>query len=130
MAPTMISTSSPPATQSSGSLDSPRPRTRLLVVDDHPAVRAGLRNLLADEADFEVVAAVAAGRRHLPPLPPRLAESLRRRLDHEEQAIFGMLLAGLGLAEIARTLNLTGAELESRLGSLMRRLEALPGPSR
>src|SRR5437763_12394775 len=59
MAPTMISTSSPPATQSSGSLDSPRPRTRLLVVDDHPAVRGGLRNRLADEADFEVVAAVA-----------------------------------------------------------------------
>ena len=33
-------------------------RKRLLVVDDHPAVRAGLRDMLHDEADFEVVAAV------------------------------------------------------------------------
>lgn len=32
------------------------PRTRLLVVDDHPAVRAGLRQLLADQSDFKVVA--------------------------------------------------------------------------
>jgi DNA-binding NarL/FixJ family response regulator len=189
----------------------PAARTRLLVVDDHPAVRAGLGKLLADEADFEVVAAlasaeagievaqrepidvalidyqlggrnglwlsrklkrlprppavliysaytdtvlaaagvvaeadaivskgglgtelcqtvrdVAAGRRHLPPLPPRLAESLRRRLDAEEQTIFGMLLAGIKLAEIATTLDLSPAELESRLGGLLRRLEALP----
>jgi DNA-binding NarL/FixJ family response regulator len=187
----------------------------LLVVDDHPAVRAGLRKLLADEPDFEVVAVVAsaeagieaaqreavdvalidyqlggrnglwlsrkvkrlprppavliysaytdtvlaaagvvaqadaivskgglggelcqtirhvaAGRRRLPPLPPRLAESLRRRLDHQEQTIFGMLLAGMGLAEIADTLDLTASELESRLGSLLRRLEALPAATR
>jgi DNA-binding NarL/FixJ family response regulator len=190
-------------------------RTRLLVVDDHPAVRAGLCKLLADDAEFEVVAAldsaeagievaqrepidvalidyqlggrnglwlsrklkrlkrppavliysaytdtvlaaagvvaqadaivgkdrlgldlcqtvrdVAGGKRHLPPLPPRLAETLRRRLDHEEQAIFGMLLAGLELAEIATTLDLSRAELESRLGTLLRRLEALPAPGR
>ncbi|MGH2886745.1 MAG: response regulator transcription factor, partial [Solirubrobacteraceae bacterium] len=32
---------------------------RLLVVDDHPAVLAGLRQLLEDQADFEVAAAVA-----------------------------------------------------------------------
>jgi DNA-binding NarL/FixJ family response regulator len=76
----------------------------------------------------QTVREVAAGRRHLPRLPPRLAESLRRRLDHEEQTIFGMLLAGLGLTEIAHTLDLTGAELESRLGSLLRRLEVLPVP--
>ena len=78
--------------------------------------------------DIGAIREVAAGRRHLPRLPPRLAESLRRRLDHEEQTIFGMLLAGLGLTEIADTLDLTGAELESRLGSLLRRLEVLPVP--
>jgi hypothetical protein len=33
--------------------------TRLLVVDDHAAVRAGLTQLLEDQLDFEVVAAVA-----------------------------------------------------------------------
>ena len=35
-------------------------RTRVLVVDDHPAVRAGVRELLADTADFEMVAAVSS----------------------------------------------------------------------
>jgi CheY-like chemotaxis protein len=33
--------------------------TRLLVVDDHAAVRVGLTQLLEDQLDFEVVAAVA-----------------------------------------------------------------------
>src|SRR5436190_1896152 len=155
-------------------------RRRLLIVDDHPAVRTGLCGLLADEADFQVVAAVAtaeaamsiaesdpidvavvdyqlrarnglwlsrklkrlasppavliysayadgvlaaaavaaeadaivskgklgielcdairraaSGHRDLPAVPQRLAEILRRRLDHEQQAIFGMLLAGI-----------------------------------
>jgi DNA-binding NarL/FixJ family response regulator len=189
--------------------------TRLLVVDDHPAVRAGLRELLTDEDDFHVVAAVAtaeagvdvakrepidvavvdyqlggrnglwlsrklkrlvdppavliysaytdgvlsaaavvaeadaivskgrigsdlcheircaaAGRRHLPAIPPRLGESLRRRLDHEEQAIFGLLLAGFDTAEVAGTLGLSPAGMESRLWELLRRLEGLPTSSR
>lgn len=189
----------------------PITRTRVLVVDDHTAVRAGLRQLLAEEADFEVVAAVAAaedgievaehepidvavidyqlggrnglwlsrklkrlpeppavliysaytdgvlaaaavvaeadaivskgkvgaelchavrrvaaGRRDLPRLPPHLADSLRRRLSHEEQAIFGMLLAGLEPAEVAMTLGVSPAVLESRLWELLHRLEGLP----
>jgi DNA-binding NarL/FixJ family response regulator len=186
-------------------------RTRLLVVDDHAAVRAGLRELLADEPDFEVVAAVAsaeagvevaerwpidvavvdyqlggrnglwlsrklkrrpeppavliysaytngvlsaaavvaeadaivskgqigadlcravraaaAGQRDLPRLPPRLAESLRLQLNHEEQALFGMLLAGIDTADVAATLGLSAGGLESRLWELLRRLEGLP----
>jgi DNA-binding NarL/FixJ family response regulator len=184
---------------------------RLLVVDDHPAVRAGLRELLAAEDDFELVAAVetaeaamqlaehevvdvaivdyqlgmrdglwlsrklkrlpeppavviysayadgvltaaavvaeanalvskgklgselceviraaAAGQRLLPPLPPRLAESLRARLDHQEQAIFGLLLAGIEPADVASTLGLSEADLESRLWVMLRLLEGLP----
>jgi two-component system response regulator DevR len=189
----------------------PIARTRLLVVDDHPAVRAGLRELLADEADFLVVAAVASaeagidvaerdpidvavvdyqlsgrnglwlsrklkrlpdppavliysaytdgvlaaasvvaeadalvskgsvgsdlcreircaarGQGHMPALPPRLAESLRRRLEHDEQALFGLLLAGFEPAEVAATLGLTSAAMEARLSELLRRLENLP----
>jgi DNA-binding NarL/FixJ family response regulator len=201
----------PPTAERAALRDDPLAPTRLLVVDDHPAVRAGLRGLLADEPDFHVVAAVdsaeagvdiakretidvavvdyqlggrnglwlsrklkrlpeppavliysaytdgvlsaaavvaeadaivskgrigsdlcneircaAAGQRRLPAIPPRLGESLRRRLDHEEQAIFGLLLAGLEPAEVAVTLGLSPAGMESRLWELLRRLEGIP----
>jgi DNA-binding NarL/FixJ family response regulator len=180
----------------------------VLVVDDHPAVRLGLRDLLGDQPDFEVVAAAAtadealwiaehepidvavvdyqlggrngfwvsrklkrlpappqvliysayaddllgaaavvaeadgivskgrlgselcdgirrvlAGRSGLRPVPPWLGDTIRGRLDHEEQAIFGMLLAGIEPGEIAETLDLSAAGLESRLWAMLRRLE-------
>jgi DNA-binding NarL/FixJ family response regulator len=182
---------------------------RLLIVDDHAAVRAGLRQLLSDEVGFTVVDAVATaeeavaiaerdrvdvaivdyqlggrnglwlsrklkrlgqppavliysaytdsvlaaaavaaeadaivskgglgsdladairdvlrGRRLLLPLPGWLGEALRRRLDHEQQAIFGLLLAGIAPIEIARTLGLSDGELEAQLWTMLRRLEA------
>ncbi len=207
----MTSLSAPPTTERIPPRSDQLAPTRLLVVDDHPAVRAGLRELLADEDDFHVVAAVAtaeagvdvakrepidvavvdyqlggrnglwlsrklkrlddppavliysaytdgvlaaaavvaeadaivskgrigsdlcheirsaaAGSRHLPAIPPRLGESLRRRLDHEEQAIFGLLLAGFDTTEVAGTLGLSPAGMESRLWELLRRLEGLP----
>lgn len=207
----MTSLSAPPTAERFPPRDDTLAPTRLLVVDDHPAVRAGLRELLTDEDDFHVVAAVAtaeagvdiakrepidvavvdyqlggrnglwlsrklkrlddppavliysaytdgvlaaaavvaeadaivskgrigsdlcheirsaaAGSRHLPAIPPRLGESLRRRLDHEEQAIFGLLLAGFDTAEVAGTLGLSPAGMESRLWELLRRLEGLP----
>ena len=211
----MTSLSAPPTAERFPPRDDTLAPTRLLVVDDHPAVRAGLRELLADEDDFHVVAAVAtaeagvdiakrepidvavvdyqlggrnglwlsrklkrladppavliysaytdgvlsaaavvaeadaivskgrigselcheircaaAGRRHLPPIPPRLGESLRRRLDHEEQAIFGLLLAGFDTTEVAGTLGLSPAGMESRLWELLKRLEGIPTTSR
>src|SRR5689334_18683547 len=201
----------PPSAERVPPRDHPLAPTRLPVVDDHPAVRAGLRELLTDEDDFHVVAAVAtaeagvdiakrepidvavvdyqlggrnglwlsrklkrladppavliysaytdgvlvaaavvaevdaivskarpgsdlcdairtvaSGGRHLPPLPPRLAESLRRRLDHEEQAIFGMLLAGIDPTEVAATLGVPAAGLETRLWEMLRRLQSVP----
>jgi DNA-binding NarL/FixJ family response regulator len=191
--------------------EDPVVRRRILVVDDHPAVRVGVRNLISDEADFELVAAVASaeagmliaenepidvavvdyqlrgrsglwltrklkrlsdppvvliysayadgvlaaaavvaeadailskgklgselcdairgvatGRIHMPPLSPRLADSLRSRLDHQEQAIFGMLLAGIKPAEVAATLGLSTASIESSLWDMLRALETLP----
>jgi two-component system, NarL family, response regulator DevR len=187
----------------------PSERRRLLIVDDHAAVRSGLQELLGDKEDFEVVAAVATaeaalavaeteavdvavvdyqlggrnglwvsrklkrlprppavvmysayangvltaaavvaeadaivskgglgseltaairavalGRQVLPRVPPWLGEAIRQRLDDQEQAIFGMLLAGIEPGEIARTLDLSAAGMESRLGAMLRRLEA------
>jgi two-component system, NarL family, response regulator DevR len=66
---------------------------------------------------------VARGHHLLAPVPPWLGEVLRQRLDHEEQAIFGLLLAGIGPAEIADTLGLSEAELESRLWVMLRKVE-------
>jgi len=188
---------------------------RLLVVDDHPALRTGLRDLLDDQPDFRVVAsaarakeglalagrteldvaivdyqleghdglwlcrklkrlprpprviiysahadarlgaaavvaqadaliskglvgaemweairAVAGGRRLLPGVPPRLGDAIRGQLDHEEQAIFGMLWAGASPAEIAGTLGITRAGLEARLGTMLHTLQRLPAAGR
>ena len=187
-----------------------RPAIRCLVIDDHPAIRAGLRDLLAAEADMEVVDAVASaeagaavaertrvdvaivdyqlcgrsglwlsrklkrlpdppavliysafsdyllaaacvvaeadgllskaalgselyerirqvagGSSRLPMVPPALADSLRRRLDSDEQAIFGLLLARVRTEEIGRTLGLGRGELEARQWTMLRKLERL-----
>lgn len=183
---------------------------RCLVVDDHPAVRLGLRELLAAEPAIEVVDAVASaeaalalaerspvdvaivdyqlggrsglwlsrrlkrlvdppavlvysafsdylleaacvvaeadglvskaalgselcervreaahGVACLPMVSPTLAESLSRRLDAEEQAIFGMMSARIAVVEIGRTLDLDHGELEARLSGMLRKLERI-----
>jgi DNA-binding NarL/FixJ family response regulator len=169
--------------------NAPGPRAltpiRCLIVDDHPAIRAGLRYLLAAEAGFEVLDALASaeaaaelaertaidvaivdyqldGRSGLwlsrilkrLPDPPgvliysafsdyllaaacvvaeadgllskaALADSMRRRLDTQEQAIFGLLLAGIPRHEIARTLGLAQSDLEARQWAMLRKLERL-----
>lgn len=127
-----------------------REPTRLLVVDDHAAVRTGLRDMLADEPDFEVVAAVATaqeglavaereaidlamcdavravagGGHRLSPVPPWLSEGLRHRFGHEEQAIFGLLLADIPRNEIAETLGISAQGLDARLWAMLRALES------
>jgi DNA-binding NarL/FixJ family response regulator len=211
----MTAVARPTKPQATDQSDHPRRPLRLLVVDDHPAVLSGLRQLLDDQADFEVAAAVATadealavaerepidvavvdyqlgernglwvsrklkrlpeppgvliysaytdgvlasaavvaeadaifskgglgselceairkvarGLQLLPPVPEWLGDALRRRLDHEEQAIFGLLLAGIKTPQIAGTLDLTEAALESRLWLMLRKLEAVhPSPN-
>lgn len=191
-----------------------RARLRLLVVDDHPAVRLGLLQLLDDQSDFVVVEAacsaeearslaerepidvavvdyqlgsrtglwltrklkelepapavviysaycdgplaaacvvagadgliskggvgaelchavraVARGYSRLPMVPPTLAGAMRRRLGAHEQAIFGMLLAGIDPAEIAATLGISEHALDTRRWAMLHKLEGLrPDP--
>lgn len=73
----------------------------------------------------DAVRTVAGGRSSFPMVPWQLAETMRRRLEDEEQAIFGMSLAGMAPPEIAQTLGLSTAELESRLWEMLRKLENL-----
>jgi DNA-binding NarL/FixJ family response regulator len=80
------------------------------------------------------VRAVADGGTRLASVPPRLAEAMRRRLEPEDQAVFGMLLAGLEKAEVAATLGMSRAGLDSRMWTMLQKLEGLgsgsfgPGP--
>jgi DNA-binding NarL/FixJ family response regulator len=190
-------------------------RLRVLVVDDHPAVRLGLLQLLDDQPDFDVVdaacsaeearslaerepidvavvdyqlgarsglwltrmlkrlerppsvvvysafsdgplaaacvvagadglvskggtgaelchaiRAVARGHSRLPLVPPTLAGAMRRRLGSEEQAIFGMLLAGIHPDDIATTLGITAQSLDTRRWAMLHKLEGLrPDPA-
>jgi DNA-binding NarL/FixJ family response regulator len=72
-----------------------------------------------------VVRAVASGRRSLPAVPPALVDAMRRRLCPEDQAIFGMLLAGIDRAEIAATVGLSRAGLDVRMWAMLDKLEGL-----
>lgn len=67
----------------------------------------------------------ARGVTRLPIVPPSLADSMRRRLDPEEQAIYGLLRAGIPTDQVGRTLGLAHGELEARLWTMLRTLERL-----
>jgi DNA-binding NarL/FixJ family response regulator len=73
----------------------------------------------------DAVRVVDAGRTRLPSIPPRLAEAICRRLVPEDRAIFGMLVAGLAKAEVAATLRLSRAGLDSRMWAMLQKLERL-----
>jgi two-component system, NarL family, response regulator DevR len=82
--------------------------------------KGGLGSELCD-----AVRSIALGRMLLPAIPWQVAESLRRRFDDQEQAIFGMSLAGIARDEISRILGLSEAGLESRLWEMLRKLESM-----
>jgi DNA-binding NarL/FixJ family response regulator len=71
------------------------------------------------------VRAVARGHSRLPIVSPTLAGAMRRRLGADEQAIFGMLLAGIDPSEIASTLGMSSRALDSRRWAMLHKLEGL-----
>ncbi len=76
------------------------------------------------------IRAVARGRLWLPMVGGQFAEEIRARLDDQEQAIYGMRLAGISTAEIARTLGISAGGLESRLSEMLGKLESPERPAR
>ncbi|HEX4008440.1 MAG TPA: response regulator transcription factor [Solirubrobacteraceae bacterium] len=181
---------------------------RCLLVDDHPAIRVGLRELLRAEPGFEVVESLATaeaalafaernrvdvavvdyqlsghsglwlcrmlkrledppavlmysafsdhllaaasvvaqadglvsktalgaelcdrirevdrGATRLPPMPPSFADSMHRRLDQSEQAIYGLLLAGIEIQEIAGTLQLSIDAVDAQMWIMLSKFE-------
>jgi DNA-binding NarL/FixJ family response regulator len=75
----------------------------------------------------DAVRSVARGRRLLPRTSRSLANMLRRRLSVREQMVFGMLLAGIARAEIERTLEITGPELDAHRDAMLTKLESVSG---
>ena len=71
----------------------------------------------------DAVRAVADGATWLPPVPPRLAEGMRRRLESRDQVIFGMLLAGIEKAEVAVALPISPAGLDARMWAMLQQFE-------
>jgi len=84
------------------------------------------KSALPDEL-AETIRTVARGEH--PPLsvPPTLAESMGRRLDPVEQAIFGLMASGVETGEVAETLRLAPREVDARLGAMLRSLERAGG---
>jgi DNA-binding NarL/FixJ family response regulator len=68
---------------------------------------------------------LARGQRLLPPVAPAFARTLRGHLCLEEQLIFGMLLAGIDLTQIARALAISVSALEAHLSAMLGKLELL-----
>lgn len=80
--------------------------------------KAGLGSKLCD-----AIRSAAAGRLIIPVLPWQHGEVIRRRLDGEQQAIYGMLLAGIAPEDVAKTLGMSAAALQSRRREMLRALE-------
>lgn len=74
----------------------------------------------------DAIRGVSRGRRLLPRIPQPLAGTLGDRLEAGEQAIFAMLLAGIAPADVAHTLDVSRSELDSRLSSVLGKIEEIP----
>ncbi len=74
----------------------------------------------------ERIREVARGVTTSPSLPTAVAASIQHRFDHREQAIYALLVAGVGRDQIGRTLGVEHGELETQLWIMLRKLERRP----
>jgi DNA-binding NarL/FixJ family response regulator len=71
----------------------------------------------------EAVRTVAGGGLVLPVAPWQVSETIRRRLDDREQAIYGMLVAGFPSSEIGPMLGLSWSEVDALLEGMVHKLK-------
>jgi DNA-binding NarL/FixJ family response regulator len=83
---------------------------RVLLADDHPVVREGLRGMLAAEPDIEVVGEAASGNEAVA-LAGRLPEPLSAR----ETEVLALVARGLTNAQIGRRLHISEATVKTFL---------------
>ena len=83
-------------------------RTRILLVDDHPVVREGLRTFVATRADFQVVADAATADEALALVQAHQPDVILLDLDLNGASGLDLLPAMLQAAPAARALVLTG----------------------
>ena len=84
-------------------------RVRVMIADDHPLVRSGLRALLERDGEFQVIAEAArvlapGGRLLIVDLAPHERVDLRERLAHR--------VLGFSDADLAPLLNESGLRVE------------------
>jgi DNA-binding NarL/FixJ family response regulator len=95
-----------------------------------PAVLAGADGLVGKSTDpaevSDVVRAVAAGGRRLPPVSPQVDRELGARLAAEDLPILGMLRHGVPAPEVAATLGIDAGELAARRWAMLELLTAAP----
>lgn len=83
------------------------------------------------DALFDAIRAVGRGEQALPSLEPEMIARCTARLDPDDVSIFGMLMSGTALADVASVLSLDRQRVEERLRAMLRDLlsesEALRG---
>ena len=82
---------------------------RILIADDHPVVRAGLRTLLESREGWEICAEAAAPQ--------------RRRLTPREREIVQLLAEGKSNKEVASLLGISVKTAEAHRANIMLKLD-------
>jgi DNA-binding NarL/FixJ family response regulator len=71
------------------------------------------------DAMFEALRAVARGETALPPLAPEMVSRCTARLDPDDVSIFGMVMSGTALADIASVMAIEEDQVEERIRAML-----------
>ena len=68
---------------------------------------------------FDAIRAVGRGEQALPPLEPEMVTRCTARLDPDDVSIFGMLMSGTPIADVAAVLSTGERQVEDRLRAML-----------